>query len=430
MEEALAPAIDLLLLILTFFVKVGLLRLVLRILARHMADTALFKTMFVTALIGGTYGMLSFSLRDPLGPAALGGALVVSFLASRFLCWLTWRKAAYVALMYSALLIGVSVGTVKAADWVAPNRVTFLEAFSKAKAGLSSMRVAEGKAIDWQWIFGRAFEAVAHLTEKGERDRLSADISKGMEVYQERKKAMQSLVALKPAEGQPTALEALSTLATGEVSDAMFDNVMLSDLAGGGATSAPLPLADSLAQISSNLTAEGGLAGLASLMATGTLGMAELITDAVEFQSSNTNGAANADMVLDAAANVMSHMGGLPSLPPGGAESPIVVASDHLMPEGKVAVAPGTRLIPEGQVTLASGESADPSYELLNVAGIMTGANGRKMVLCNDQIISVGRSVTVNHEGTNFTWRLMAVTNGAPVWRRLVGAEKRAVLAW
>ena len=55
-------------------------------------------------------------------------------------------------------------------------------------------------------------------------------------------------------DGQPTALDALSTLATGEVDDAMFSNVMLSDMAYGATSTPPAYISEALSQISSTLT--------------------------------------------------------------------------------------------------------------------------------------------------------------------------------
>jgi len=271
MEQAFAPAIDMLLIILTFFVKVALLRAVLRIVGKHEADTGFFKAILVTCLVAGLYGSLSFLGRDPIGPMALGATFVVAFLMIRFLCWLRLGKAFVAALLFSAALVGVSVGTDKSADWVAPERVTFLEAAADAKEGLSKMRIAEGSAIDWEWLFGRALDAIATLTRPGEMDRMNADIERGMEVYHERRRQIDALAANPLAGEQPTALDDLSSLATGEVDDAMFSNVMLSDLAYGATSTPPAYLTEALEQINSSLAAEGGIEGLASLIASGSV---------------------------------------------------------------------------------------------------------------------------------------------------------------
>ncbi|MBT3296122.1 MAG: hypothetical protein HN919_02040 [Verrucomicrobia bacterium] len=487
MQDALAPAIDMLLIILTFFVKVGLLRSVLRMVAKHQADTGFFKAVIVTGMIAGLYGVLSFMLRDPLGPVALAATFVVAFLLVRFLCWLTSRKALYVALIYSTLLIGVSFGTMKAADWVKPDRVTFLEASANAKEELSRMRVSEGKPIDWEWLFATALDAIAQLTRPGEVDRMNADIERGMEVYRERRQQIDALASGSLTDGQPTALDALSTLATGEVDDAMFSSVMLSDLAYGATSTPPAYISEALAQISSNLTGEGGMEALAALMATGSVTTAALMQDAAASDGRRTEAQDSRAMLIAATKSIMQNMGVIegasltnaaivdevagqlghfgklvaakqlaslqapvaPVAPPKDittAEPGAPTVAEAHPPPVQVATTTVTRassgvrgnadvarlggsLVPESKLAPGSGVEVHPSYALLKVDGVMRGAGGRKMILCNGKIISEGRSVTVDLNGTNFTWRLEAVRNGVPVWRRLARTGSDGVLA-
>jgi hypothetical protein len=89
----------------------------------------------------------------------------------------------------------------------------------------------------------------------------------------------------------------------------------------------------------------------------------------------------------------------------------------------------GGHLVPESELAKGSGVEIHPSYALLKVDGVMRGSGGRKLVLCNGKLVSEGRSVTVDLNGTNFTWRLEAVRDGVPVWRRLARAGSDGFLA-
>ena len=462
MQESIAPLLDMLMHITLLFVNATILRRVLKLLCKHTADTKYIKALITATLIAMIHALLACTLRDRLGPFTLAGSILVAFFALKGLCWIEWSQAVIVAPLYCAIIIGLNTGAAKAADRIAPERVTFSMACENTSVFFASMRCEKDNPINWEWLFARAFEAVAYLTQPKEAEMLAEDMQKGMEFYHERKKMLAMASTNEPSsEGQPLLFDAIETLATTEVSHLTVDIDQLKGLTETGTNAPPQDIDKSLAQIKANLTSESGRAAFAKLVKTGALGASELASDAYQLGQSNTNVATQQAMLAKTISDAMGDISMSDTNAQADAMLLTAIAlqfarakannqpSNHVdilnQTTNSAAHADASLPLSEFEIqTTPTGTPArtnqpakhsrpnklHPSHKKLKTTGMVRERGGKFAVLCNGKVVSPGQRITVEHEGTTFAWQLKGITNNRAVWVQATTNETTTLSLW
>lgn len=459
MQTLWGPLLDLCGRIVLFLLEVTILRAVLRWLCRHSADTSFFKAALATIIVGGVHGVITGSLKDPLGPVAVAGALLAAWLVLRFLCWTGWREALVAGSLYAAIAVTLGFGYDKVADQISPTRVTFLTQWDKSSAVFSKLQRDDKDPISWQWMFARILQAVAIMTRPDEMNRLQEDTAKGMEFYHQRKQELAAKGGGAAPEGQPVVFSAIETLSTSDLSRVQAAFAAMQTRLQAAPEPPPQAIRESFAQIQSNLTSEAGRTALIAMLNTGVSGAKELVADGREFQTHDTNVLAHQAMLRQTILGLMSN------LPPASATGTVAVAATNTAlaqaPEAPPHAAPTAEPAPPAPTTTASAipSGAKPSsetpdrvldrvtlpidgfvspsfqpkvhgsYRLLKQKGRIS-SGGNQAVLCNGKVVSVGASVTVEYEGQSWTWQLESIGERYAVWSRCESAETESVIAW
>lgn len=121
---------------------------------------------------------------------------------------------------------------------------------------------------------------------------------------------------------------------------------------------------------------------------------------------------------------------------PGAQPSNAAPAAVAALPAPAVAAAAKRSALQRVKMPLDGFVSPDlypgvhPSYRLLTMKGRMSASGGRQAVICNGRVVTQGATVTVDHDGKAWTWRLVSIGDRYAVWAMQDGGSGDETISW